>query len=295
MGIMQNKVTRRIALGSIVGGLAGTALVLRSLKGRYNITVPHDNKEYVTDWGKYVKMVDVGIKEIEGPATFTLNYQPQIGTGFRVVGIRASYSDAESAKYPQPPRCYTFAEGSAAVIPAVMNDSPALLISTDKQGAQGRTFGEKRTAGKYILVPRRGGVDYFQVDRGAPQRVPSASVAIACAELGSLLWFDYPQQKTLSEGFKWITSRTSDNALELACEVVGFAEVAGRQAAKISAGPTKALDEMGATYHIVCYVDLKTGLPVRQEWRRVVCKPNGTPFRDVAVVIGQVLESFNVI
>jgi hypothetical protein len=31
MGIMQNKVTRRIALGSLAGGLAGAALVLRAL------------------------------------------------------------------------------------------------------------------------------------------------------------------------------------------------------------------------------------------------------------------------
>jgi hypothetical protein len=40
MGIMSNKVTRRVALGSIAAGLGGTALVLRALKARYDVAMP---------------------------------------------------------------------------------------------------------------------------------------------------------------------------------------------------------------------------------------------------------------
>lgn len=40
MDIMSNKVTRRVALGSIAAGLGGTALVLRALKARYDVAMP---------------------------------------------------------------------------------------------------------------------------------------------------------------------------------------------------------------------------------------------------------------
>jgi hypothetical protein len=39
-GIMENKVNRRIALGTIAGGLASMVLVLRVLKGRYRVDMP---------------------------------------------------------------------------------------------------------------------------------------------------------------------------------------------------------------------------------------------------------------
>ncbi len=40
MGVMSNKVTRRVALGSIAGGLATGALVLRALRSKYHINLP---------------------------------------------------------------------------------------------------------------------------------------------------------------------------------------------------------------------------------------------------------------
>ncbi len=39
MGIMRNKVTRRVAIGSVVG-LAAAPLVFRALKGRYEVNMP---------------------------------------------------------------------------------------------------------------------------------------------------------------------------------------------------------------------------------------------------------------
>jgi len=43
MGIMQNKVTRRVAIGSIAGGLGSAALVVHALKARYGVPVPSDS------------------------------------------------------------------------------------------------------------------------------------------------------------------------------------------------------------------------------------------------------------
>ena len=43
MGIMDNKVTRRIALGTIAGGLAGAAIVIHALKDRYKVNMPSGN------------------------------------------------------------------------------------------------------------------------------------------------------------------------------------------------------------------------------------------------------------
>lgn len=55
MGIMQNKVSRRIALGSIAGGLASTVAVLSVLKGRYKVNMPDGaSANAVTVGGKTV-------------------------------------------------------------------------------------------------------------------------------------------------------------------------------------------------------------------------------------------------
>jgi len=73
MGIMSNKVTRRVALGSIAGSLAGTAAVLSVLKGRYKVTMPEGasvkavgGKRVLDFHGKKVT-VDIPPMEIQTP------------------------------------------------------------------------------------------------------------------------------------------------------------------------------------------------------------------------------------
>lgn len=138
MGIMSNKVTRRVALGSITAGLGGAVAVLYALKGRYQTELPsgqhggkyREDPNYASDWEKYVKMLDVPIKKIEGPTKCVLSYRPQVGSTFRVISLTASYEEnIYPVKYPAPPFWYTVTDGKVAVVPPIEDAKPALLVS----------------------------------------------------------------------------------------------------------------------------------------------------------------------
>ena len=66
MGIMQNKVTRRVALGSIAAGLAGTPIVIRALRGKYEVDLPEGTARG-TIGGRIVTQYDGAVIEIEIP------------------------------------------------------------------------------------------------------------------------------------------------------------------------------------------------------------------------------------
>ena len=88
MGIMSKKVTRRVALGSVAGGLAGTALVIRALKGRYDVKLierkmEHKDPDYDKDWEKYTAMVSVPIKQLDDPSNAIIDYRLKQGAQYR--------------------------------------------------------------------------------------------------------------------------------------------------------------------------------------------------------------------
>lgn len=73
MGIMSNKVTRRVAIGSIAGGLAGVVAVLSGLRGRYKATMPEGapvrtvGGKTVLDFNGKKVTVDIPPMEIRTP------------------------------------------------------------------------------------------------------------------------------------------------------------------------------------------------------------------------------------
>ena len=329
MDVMHNKVTRRIALGSIAAGLGGAALAIRALKGRYNVNVP---ERYETEWGKYVKMFDVPIREIEGPSTFTLDLTPQIGMKYRVNYFCASYGPRSyPARYPEPPFWYTVADGQVAVVSPIVDDRPALLISIQKQLTKGRVVHGDKLGGECVVVPKNGDLDYFDVGHGVPKRVPLGKVNLPCARVAAGLMFGYPKGKALAKGTKWTTPETSSFSIELPCEIVGFAEVARRETAKIVAERQlnnqevqhyirrsmqrvkKIEKERGSSFdadaemksdleeaiaekstrsfRVTGYVDLKTGLTVRHELSTTVHRPKATNSDQTMLSITQSLES----
>jgi hypothetical protein len=239
MGIMSNKVTRRVALGSIAGGLAGTAAVLHVLKGRYNASLPVG--EYATGWENHVKMFDIPTTEIEGPATFTLNYRPQVGTKYRAQSLKVAYGRyTYPAVYPQPPLVYSITDGWVSVLPPIVDDLPALSIKTPNQLTQSRRHHKVKPGGEYVTVPRLmdgfvDGLEYFRISQDVPSRLTLGKVSESCADIGAGLTFDYPRGKPLARGTKWTVPDTSEYCVELPCEVVGFVDIAGRKTAKIFA------------------------------------------------------------
>lgn len=327
MGIMSNKVTRRIALGSIAGGLGGAALVLRALKGRYEVAVPEGSdpgnaaenyyrnvrpatfepKEpgsYAEEWNQVYRATNVSIKTSDVLSSPTLRFTAQAGVDFRVISVSASYDQRRShdAQYPQPPARYSVTKGQVLSIQPIDDSRLALLIRAEQMSTISQTSQRELPGGKCVIVPYDFTRDYYELVGDTPRKVARSKVNIPCALLGAYLTFRYPAGTALSLGAKWTNPKTSDSSDgSLACEVEGFAEVAGKQTVtirgekQVSYKPApavllrtgsqkhtqKELDEQAEQLlrkikeeqpalategvHKVAYLDLATGLTLRQE------------------------------
>lgn len=250
MGMMQNKVNRRIALGSIVGGLAGTVAILQTLKSWYP-ALPDDRRKYVADWERNLKLVDVPIKEMDGPSTFVLDYKPQVDMKFRAACLYASY---EQEDYPKPPNFHSIADGQLTVRSPIVGDRSALLVASRED----QTFfttreSKKKPTGECFVVPKIvdglfDGFSYYAIDDTSKELLP-ADVNSSCCILANAVMFNYPPGRTLVKGAKWTVPENLSHSVELPCEVVGFAEIAGRKTAKVFA--EQRLDDKQYQHYVV--------------------------------------------
>jgi len=327
----KRKLTRRVILGSLAGGLGGAALILHTLKGRYRVAMPDRRKEYTAEWSKYVKALDLSVEDIDGPSTFTLDCKPTVGTKFQVLSITAMYHrSGYPLKYPEAPGMYLIYDGEVEVVPPIVEKRPALSITATGL-VKTPDSRESIPPGKCIFVPRNGGEEgFFEVDNGAPRKLSASKINSACAEIGGVIKFDYPKDTVLTKGAHWVIPATSGLGLELACEVVGFAKIIGRNTAKIAAERylnnqdvqqfvvsnterAKTLQEnrdndlqldqhmkeeldqvisekSTRTYQFAAYVDLQTGITLREEISTEVRRPQVDEV-DRDVIITQVRES----
>jgi hypothetical protein len=235
MGIMQNKVSRRMALGAIAGGLVGAAVVVRAMKSR-RPTLPDGGGKYVADWERNLKLVDVPIKDIDGPSTFVLDYRPQVGARFQATCLGASY---ENENYPKPPSFHSMAKGQLTVSSPAKGDRSAFLIVGQDDEVFNAMGNDKKSVGKCLVVPTIveglfDGFSYFGVDDTSKELLP-AKVNASCRTLADTVMFNYPPGQTLAKGTKWTVPESLSHSVELPCEVVGFAMISGRKTVKILA------------------------------------------------------------
>jgi len=236
-------VTRRVAIGTIIGGIAAVPFVYYFLKGRYAAKPP--SPKFQKAWANIVKMCDIPIKEISGPSTFTVDYRPRVGAKYRMISNLAfNYERIYPNEYPQPPNAYVFTDGQITAISPIVSGRAALLIKAEKQLMRRRDGTNMEPCGECVAVPRKdnSGLDYYESGHGASKNIPSEKVNWACRTLGSHLAFNYPNGKALAKGTKWSIPRSleleiptfSDYPVELPCEIVGFAKIEGWETMKIT-------------------------------------------------------------
>jgi len=75
MGFRDNKVTRRVALGTIAAGMAGSAFVIKALKAKYQTPIPASpryEEKFVTAWADSLKQIAIPSQKIAGPSSFSV-------------------------------------------------------------------------------------------------------------------------------------------------------------------------------------------------------------------------------
>jgi hypothetical protein len=227
------------ALTGVLPTLRSAAVAAEEKKPADADKRPSAGNAYEKEWQKRVKMFDVPIKKIEGPATFTLDFAPHVGTKFRLISLSAHYT-GHRAEYPQPPSMYFFTEGRVTVIAPVEDHRPTMLIRAEKHVIESPRRHVEEPCGECVLAPRPDSIeywnDYFELGHGAPKKVLAGKVnaaARACSVFAMRPRY-IPQEKALAMGMKWLLPEKAHGA-ELPCQIVGFVEVAGKQTVEIVA------------------------------------------------------------
>lgn len=266
--------------------------------------------KFATQWDECVKMLDVPIEEVAGPAKFTLAIRPKENSVFDVLSIRAGYGeDYSTSDYPEPPLMYDTAGATVSAIAPIVDDKPALLIDAKTLEVRSRGSAQEMPGGKCILVPN-GDLHYYEVGNGAPKKLAAGEVDAVCAQMGRRITFRYPTEKTLTKGTTWTIPAESGMGFDLPCEIAGYATVAGRKTAKILGQRHLTTQELAGlfdclieqekklsndpeiiasirkasadarkaghtrSHQIVAYVDLETGLVLHQDFRMTIHRPN---------------------
>lgn len=235
-----SKVSRRLALGSALAGVVGASAIVRALQRRYDVELPDggvgsylESPAYCKGWEDDLKLVNVPMKEIKGPARFTLDRTAPVGTEFRMVSLDPMYNDTVSpVKYPETPSGYSVTEGKGKLISTSIGGYPAMLIRAGELGLRNPVGETKQPGGEIVAVSRDGVVNYFEPSNLKPLQISEKHNA--CLSLSAILAFEYPKGRVLSKGSKWTTPRSEKSTGQLDCEVVGFFDVAGRETAKVA-------------------------------------------------------------
>jgi hypothetical protein len=327
MGIMNNKITRRVALGSVAGGLAAGALVIRALKGPFKLERLPPSK-YEQDWDADLKTTQVPVTRADDRSSVAVQHGLQVGQVFAVVSLSASY-DAQSgpAQYPQAPHFYTITSGRLTAISPVVDDARSWSITAEDRLHKSRAFRKKIAGGQCLVALENDGAHFFEVGQALPRRIPDREVNPACAELGTWLDFELPRKAALSVGTKWVGQEPTTDSVPWQFSIVGFVEIAGRRAVEVLAQrefngqdiaesvkrKARLLKESMAiknvdldeavrlavekalkngetqTHHLTRYIDLQTGVTLRREFKSTTHSFRAPSLNRETIAIDQLL------
>jgi hypothetical protein len=235
---MDKKVTRRVALGTVAVGLGGAIAapyIISALKGGYK-TTGLVGKRYEKDWESVVKLLDLPIKDTDGPPNVTLDYRPQVGTKSRVINIYGVYNEFNNViGYPKSPDFYEIADGIITGISPILDSLPTLLINASNNFTNSRAFHKKEPNGEYMLVLNNDDYVFYERGKSNPKMLPLGKVDLSCALIGDAITFYYPKRKDLNIGMEWTIPETYRYCVQLGCKMVGFADIAGRKTVKMIA------------------------------------------------------------
>jgi len=300
------KIDRRVAIGTMVAGLAGAPLILKALKGKYAKGIPDGAKKYDAKfkkgWAECLQQIALPSEQIEGPSSFTLRLNVPEERAYDVLVLRCDFPEGSTVESLDPAvfpiwfgrvhaqmrakrvgRKDTFGLSAKADLYEMLAQycDPAELL---------RQQGMDTSTGEYVFVPKGNCIGEVILSDGTTRAFPGGDLPPCCALLSSALWSYFPDKMRLKAGAKWEVPAGVFVEHALPCQVVGFARVAGKDTAVISCEVeqpefrsssacvvvvgdgkntriikgTKSTDSL----RMKAYLDLNTGLPVRQELRR---------------------------
>lgn len=271
---MDNEMKRRVFLTGIIGTLIGVPVAVRLIGG--SGTGSGESFRFGKELKKYRKMVNVAIRETDGPATFTLPLAPPVGASRKYVMFCPTVLPKElSRAVGDEPDTFFVNEGRFAVH---RNHHDQIVLSGNENSCQVYApQGTEEHEPDAIMILLKDGELRLARPRGLPL------THTRDLQLPHLLSLLKPPKGEWHVGKKWngpLGRIRPFTGYSTAYEVVGFSEIEQIRTVKIAftahvpnvigkPGVNSDTPARGATmtntHHGHAWFDLETGLLVRQE------------------------------
>lgn len=299
---MDNEMKRRAFLTATVGTLIAAPIAVRLLIGGRK-GVPHNN--FSKDLKRFQDMVDIPVRAIDGPASFTLPLRPQPGSEWSYVLFVPSFMPNEvSLATPGEPDAFSVRKGTIGVA-KTQSDQTVLLGGDELFKVCSSRDTDDRQPGEFALMLKDGKL--FPAKEKGTQADPNRDT-----QFEHLLALAGLPPGELSVGKKWKAEigRTKPFRFSTNYEIAGFAEIDRRRTVDVRfdanvphsamLGSLKAVkfdkgEKVTHSHSGNAWFDLETGLLVRQELDAISTRSNikGTE-KDLTVTSKLILQLFSV-
>jgi hypothetical protein len=225
MGFEDYKMTRRIALGTIAGGLAATSVVVHVLRrSRTKLEGAFDK-----EWKDYFEDTQVTIRDITGPEAFSIAFAPPVGGSYRFTYLYASYEGARGDWATEDvPSSFGVRQGKFSILGTGEGAYDA-SGHTDVNRFLGKTVSRELPTGDWLLHLKN-------KERWLPLGIKQAGSSGKAALVPATLALPIPDGVEYRIGSSW-TSPASfldvGSDAEITSRIVGFANVAGIETVKV--------------------------------------------------------------
>jgi len=243
---MDKKITRRVALGSVVVGLTVVPFVVRGIRRSQSREIL---SEYGLAWKESLSQVQAAIKKTNGPSEFTpASVVVQSGRRFRIDMLTGSYNEySYPAVFPEPPSF--FMRQSVGVLIKHVPGVSSFVLDAEIGDLRSRGWlmdnvipAETR---RIVFSPDGKGVRLFAGTDESLWEIESSEVDPSSLNVATLILGKYPRNRSFAKGSKWVLQSDGESVpYDQAFVMDGYFAVEGKKTVRFLSESKRSHEEV---------------------------------------------------
>ncbi|GHT09740.1 hypothetical protein FACS1894170_00820 [Planctomycetales bacterium] len=232
--IMDKRITRRVVLGTVIGGLVAAPFIMRSLKKQHKLP----ESEFAKEWRRALKESSLPVKDILHPNPFSTRFHLDEGRKLTFHNLSVNFCEGDIVESPSGetlPQWFSENESDFLVTKCSQN-KVELDVTVDKSLVFRLDKGANdKSVERFSLVIDGGAVSSVAINGGESTRMPVFDLPGSCTAVISALYNQCPERESCKLGDSWQTPAIANGyEYPLTCSVVNFVEVNGRDAFELA-------------------------------------------------------------
>jgi hypothetical protein len=267
---MNKKITRRVALGTVIGGLVAAPFV-----ASYFHKPKLPSSAFAKNWERVLAKTNIPIKKIEGAKSFATGFNLTTGMRFDYQTLSVNQIEGRVVEKLSPdllPQFFFEIEGKVTTQDFSPDYKFCFDVAVDKNIVfKSDKMVNDETGRNYLLGANESSILSVALDKKNFQTMPIYDLPQSCFTLINLLNSPCSQSDTRQLGDRWETPR-GENGYEypLTCEIIGFAEIANRKTFELSL--SRESNDFEKSYLAEILPDSPKFKPIREHYQKIEFK-----------------------